>query len=244
MNPIRNVEQAMMPTTSAHAATGTDPVDDELADLAMALIESRYSVAPKHLVAPGPRPDELQRLVQAALTAPDHNDLRPWRLIVIGDDQRGALADLFEACARDRTPPPEAHHLIRAREKAFRAPTLLLAVLRHRPHDDEVPTTERAVTLGAALMAMLLAAHGLGYGAMLTSGRSVRTPRFARAFGLDAEEEAVCFISIGSVHARNRHARLSPHEVLSTWLPGSGLSEPLARGQAASEAQTEAERSR
>jgi len=54
-----------------------------------------------------------------------------------------------------------------------------------------VPLTERAVTLGAALMNLLLAAHGLGYAAMLTSGRAVRTARFAQAMGLGDGEQAV-----------------------------------------------------
>lgn len=211
------------PPTDPAAVNGAADADNaelaELAELALALIDSRFSVAPKHLQAPGPSPEQLQQLVQAALTAPDHNDLRPWRLIAIGDDQRERLADLFEACARDRTPPPEPRHLERARAKAFRAPTLLLAVLRHQPVDDEVPASERAVTLGAALMAMLLAAHGMGYGAMLTSGRSVRTPRFAQAFGLASTEEAVCFISIGTTQAWRQRARPSAHEVLVQWNP-------------------------
>ena len=57
------------------------------------------------------------------------------------------------------TPPED---IARSRDKAHRAPVLLLAVLRATPPDDEVPLVERAVTLGAALMNLLLAAHGLG----------------------------------------------------------------------------------
>jgi hypothetical protein len=60
----------------------------------------------------------------------------------------------------------------------LRAPTLLPAVLRSTPGATEVPLTERAVTLGAALMSLLPAAHGLGFGAMLTSGGAVRATRF------------------------------------------------------------------
>jgi len=198
------------------------PADPELGDLALALIGSRFSVAPKRLLAPGPTPAQLQQLVEAAASAPDHHDLLPWRLVRIADDQRERLAALFEACSRERLPPPDEADVARARAKAFRAPTLLLAVLRLRPEDPEVPESERAVTLGAALMALLLAAHGMGYGAMLTSGRSVRTVRFARAFRLAADEQALCFVSIGTPSEVQRRARPSAHELLADWAPDLG----------------------
>ena len=201
----------------------TDSADeDDIAALALALINSRYSVAPKYLHTPGPTTAQLQQLVEAAASAPDHHELRPWRLLRIGDDQRLTLADLFETCSRERAPPPSEVDIAKARAKALRAPTLLLAVLRLQPEDAEVPATERAVTLGAAMMNLLLAAHGMGYGAMLTSGRSVRTPRFARAFGLGDDEQAVCFVSIGTPDGLRARPRPSAHELLSDWTPAPG----------------------
>lgn len=196
-----------------------DTANQDLADLALALIHSRHSVAPKRLDVPGPSAAELQTIVEAAACAPDHHGLRPWRLVRIADDQRAALADLFEACARERHPEATPADIARSREKAFRAPTLLLAVLRLGADDPDVPTTERTLTLGAALMSLLLAAHGLGYGAMLTSGHAVRTTRFAQAFALAADEQAVCFISIGTAtaKAKQRNPRASAHELMSDW---------------------------
>ena len=203
--------------------------DSETADLAtlvMALIVSRYSVAPKRLQSPGPSPDQLRQMVEAAACAPDHRGLRPWRLIRVADHQRDALADLFEACSRDRvlaqgeTLSPE--DAARSRDKAYRAPMLLLAVLKAAPDDPEVPLVERAVTLGAALMNLLLAAHGLGFGAMLTSGRAVRDPRFARAFALAADEQAMCFVSVGTAISAKRHARGLASDYLDDWHAGPG----------------------
>jgi nitroreductase len=193
--------------------------DTDLAELALALIGSRYSVSPKHLAAPGPTPEQLCRLVEAAASAPDHHELRPWRMIHVGAGQRDALADLFEACSHDRQPPPTPEDIARARAKAYRAPALLLALLRRLPEDPDVPQVERAVTLGAALMNLLLAAHGMGFGAMLTSGRSLRTPRFARAFALAEGEQPVCFVSLGTPTELRSRPRASAHELLSDWRP-------------------------
>jgi len=192
--------------------------------LVLALIGSRYSVAPKRLQAPGPNQDQLQQMVEAAACAPDHRGLRPWRLIRIADHQRDALADLFEACTRERALAQgealAADDIVRSRDKAYRAPMLLLAVLKATPDDPEVPLVERAVTLGAALMNLLLAAHGLGFGAMLTSGRAVRAERFGLAFGLAADEQAMCFVSIGTAISAKRPARGSASDYLDDWKPG------------------------
>ncbi|MDT7837120.1 nitroreductase family protein [Aquabacterium sp. OR-4] len=215
--------------------TPTDDAGDgaDLAALVLALIGSRQSVMPKRLEAPGPDEAQLCQMVDAAACAPDHRGLRPWRLVRIADSQRAALADLFDACTRDRDPAATPEDIARSREKAHRAPVLLLAVLRGEPaqaaqaaqaaDDPEVPLVERAITLGAALMNLLLAAHGLGYGAMLTSGRAVRTPRFARAFALAPGEQAVCFVSIGRArNASHRRGRGVAADFLGDWAPPPG----------------------
>ena len=206
----------------AHDAGHSDPDPDDGADLAglvLALIGSRHSVAPKRLSAPGPDAAQLLQMIEAAACAPDHRALRPWRLIRIADHQREALADLFEACSREREPQANLADLQRSRDKAYRAPTLLLAVLRATPDDPEVTEVERAVTLGAALMSLLLAAHGLGFGAMLTSGRAVRSVRFAQALALTPGEQAVCFVSIGSAPAAaRRRDRATAQDFLGDWV--------------------------
>ncbi|MCU0814214.1 MAG: nitroreductase family protein [Burkholderiaceae bacterium] len=177
---------------------------DDLDAFARALIGSRFSVAPKRLRAPGPSAEQLHAIVEAGATAPDHRELRPWRLLRVAPAQRGALADLFEAALLERDPAAGAPERADARAKAHRAPELLLAVARLEPPHDDVVEHERYVTLGAALMAMLLAAHAMGFAGMLTSGRALRSTRFARGLGLADDERPVCFVSFGTPSAPGR----------------------------------------
>lgn len=195
------------------------PPPTELAELTLALITSRFSVSPKRLVAPGPSAAQLQSLVEAAGCAPDHELLRPWRLVRIAPAQRAALGELFSRSLLERDPaaPPSAQ--AQARDKAIRAPELLLAVAQLEPPHADVSTPERYVALGAALMNLLLAAHGLGFSAMLTSGRALRSARFAQAFSLAAGEQAVCFVAIGTATDVRRRQRPSAFELISDWRP-------------------------
>jgi nitroreductase len=195
------------------------PLSAELAELTLALITSRFSVSPKRLIAPGPNAAQLQNLVEAAGCAPDHELLRPWRLVRIAPEQRAALGDLFVQSLLERDPAAPHDAQAQAHDKAFRAPELLLAVARLEPTHIDVPAPERYVALGAALMSLLLAAHGLGFGAMLTSGQGLRTARFAQAFGLAAGEQAVCFVAIGTASEVRKRQRPSAFELMTNWLP-------------------------
>jgi nitroreductase len=193
----------------------------DLAAFTLALITSRHSVAPKRLVAPGPGPAQLQAIVEAAGCAPDHELLRPWRLIRIAPDQRSALADVFEQSLLERLPDASDSARSQAREKAFRAPELLLAVARLAPAHAGVSDAERHVALGAALQNLLLAAHGMGYAAMLTSGQSLKARHFWLAFQLGEGEQPLCLVSIGTPTEVKRRSRPSAHELMSPWAPGT-----------------------
>jgi len=191
----------------------------DLGALTQALITGRFSVSPKRLVAPGPSVGQLQHMVEAAGCAPDHELLRPWRLIHIAASQREALADVFARALLERLPTASSCAQAQSREKAFRAPELLLAVALIDPPHRDVPETERYVAIGAALMNLLLSAHGMGFAAMLTSGHALRTACFAQAFDLHSGERAVSFVSIGTPIEVRRRSRPSAHELITPWQP-------------------------
>lgn len=96
------------------------------ADLAAALLQSRQTILPKRLGAPGPDAAQLQAMLAAAGHAPDHGRLLPWRFVLVPQEARAALAEVFAQalCERDSAATPEQQE--QAREKAFRAPLLLL----------------------------------------------------------------------------------------------------------------------
>jgi nitroreductase len=96
------------------------------------------------------------------------------------------------------------------REKAHRAPLLLLAVACLGPRDPDVPATERLVSLGAALQNLLLGAHALGYGAGLTSGQAMGSQQLRRLCGLSEGEVLVCCVNIGTATRASHRAQARP----------------------------------
>jgi nitroreductase len=191
------------------ASAASEP-DGDAFSLAQALIGSRQNISPKRLVEPGPSARQLDALLSLAAAAPDHGQLTPWRFIIVGAAERHRLADVFAQALVDRDPKATPEQVQSAREKAHRAPLLLVAVacLGHR--EPNTPPLERMVSMGAAIQNLLLGAHAMGFGAGLTSGRAMSSPRMNRLCGLAEGEAAVCCVNIGTVSQRRAAARLRP----------------------------------
>ena len=108
----------------------------------------------------------------------------------------------FEAGATDA-------ELGRAREKAHRAPLLLLALVDAQRGDPAIDLFERILSAGCAVQNMLLMATALGFGSALTSGKALKSQGLRQLFDLTEGEHALCFVNIGSVKVR-RDVRARP----------------------------------
>jgi nitroreductase len=185
----------------------TDPA--QLADLVHELIASRRNVSPKRLVEPGPDEAQLARIFTAAAAAPDHGEITPWRFVIVPTEQRARLAEAFALALTDRDAQATPVQVQSAREKAYRAPLLVLAVARLGAADPDIAPFERLVSLGCAVQNMLLSAHSMGLGCGLTSGQAMTSPRLRTLFALADGEDAVCCINIGTV-AKHKPGRTRP----------------------------------
>ncbi len=167
------------------------------------------------MVAPGPSMAELRVAVRAALRAPDHGRLLPWRAVVVPDGERETLAELFARFARDVGGTDEDVAI--ERERAFNGPALVAWVARIAPDVPEVPPHEQWMCAGGALANFVNALHLMGYGAKALSGRKCRHPALAQTFCADGEQ-LVAFVCAGTP-ARRPAPRVvdDADEVLSLW---------------------------
>ena len=160
-------------------------------------LAARRHVALRRLQAPGPDAAALARMMDAAAQAPDHGCLLPWRFVLIPAARRDDLGAVFEEALVQRDPAADDAARASAREKAFHAPCLLVAILVDTP-DTSIPTEEKLISLGCALQNVLLAAQAQGFASGLASGGALDTSAMRRLLDLEPHERAVCFIGIGT----------------------------------------------
>lgn len=203
------VYQTVMQDESPSVTALNHYIDNPLADQALGLITARQNISPKRLAEPGPDSKQLTQIFNAAAAAPDHGLLVPWRFIIVPVHRRADLAEVFAQALIERDPGATLKQLEAARDKAFRAPLLMLAVAQLGPCKYGVPPIERMVSVGAAIQNILLSAYTLGYGSGLTSGQAMQSQHMTSLFALMDGEQAVCFINVGTV-SKSKMPRLRP----------------------------------
>ena len=182
----------------AEVSLSSSDIEDHVRQGAIELLLTRHSVGPKHLSTPGPTDVELRLVLAAALRAPDHGKLVPFRFVVIRNDGLARLADLFvdygKRCGKG------GDDLAQEKLRAMQAPVVLAVVARIHS-TDSIPAHEQWMAVGGAVANVLNALHVMGFGAKMLSGLRAADPIIARTFCRD-DEVLAGWISAGTPRAR------------------------------------------
>lgn len=163
---------------------------------ARALLATRRSGKPRDMIAPGPDAAQLRAMLEVAIRTPDHGKLAPWRFVTVGSDRR----DAFAALLRDayRAGKPDAGRLeIEANDQFARQAPALVVALSKPAHASHIPLWEQELSVGAACMNLLAAAHAHGFVASWLTGWAAYSDAVRDAFG-GPDERIAGFIFIGS----------------------------------------------
>ncbi|MEM6581418.1 MAG: nitroreductase family protein [Pseudomonadota bacterium] len=178
-------------------------------------LQSRNS-SPR-LTEPAPSESELEQLLRAALRAPDHAWLRPWRFIHISGERRTAFGEVLERSLCERNPQVDEAARTKARNAPLRAPLITVVVAKLTEHP-KVPAVEQRLSAGCAAQALLFAAEASGYAGMWRTGDAAYDPSVMTALGLAPNEEIVAFLYLGTRDgAAKSLPALEPAEFASSW---------------------------
>jgi len=176
---------------------------------------NRVSVA--RLRDPAPSAEQRERLFAAALRAPDHAQLRPWRFLTVEGEARERLGELFARAVLAVQPEAPAEVLQKARSAPLRAPLLVVVIASLKAHP-RIPDVEQLLSAGCTAHALLLAAHAQGLGAIWRTGDPAYDPQVAAGLGLAGNERIVGFLYLGTPETELREPpRLALSDFVSAW---------------------------
>ena len=163
-----------------------------------------------------PRP-LIEKLMSAAVQAPNHHKVRPWRFVVLTGNGLNQLGDVMAASLRDRNPdlPPEA--LDKTRALPRRAP-LVIAVGVDKPNEPKVSQIENVVAASAACQNLLLAADAEGLGVKWRTGEWAEDVRVKEFLGFAPDQHLIAFLYIGYPENPVSHEPRPSFEDRTVWM--------------------------
>ncbi len=182
---------------------------------AMEVLRTRYSAS--KLGEPAPSGQAIEAMLDAAARAPDHGRLRPWRLILIDGTARRAFGELLAESLARRNPLAGAPVLAREREKALRAPVIVVVATRF-DRSAKIPVVEQIVSAGCAAHGLMLAAFAQGLGAFWRTGEAACDEVVKAGLGIGPDDLIVGFIYIGTdVGAAPTRPRPTAQDFAQRW---------------------------
>lgn len=147
------------------------------------------------LQAPAPEGEALENIMQAALRAPDHACLTPWRFIVCTGDGLAKLGEIYQSSAIKLNKEQES--VDRALQLPNRAPMVIVAICQYEEHP-KVPRVEQISSTACAVQAMQMAALTQGFGGVWRTGSYAFDDHVKQSLALSEDDEIVGFLYLGT----------------------------------------------
>lgn len=183
----------------------------------MDAIRTRRSV--KHFSAEPVAREQIERLLEAAVLAPNHRMTQPWRFLVLGPEAAAAYARVQADRKAARNADPAVAAAVRRKvEQEYAAVPVMIGVAMRLDDDAEVREEDFAASY-MAVDNICLEAMELELGTHLRSGAVLEDARVRDALRLGAGERLIAMIQLGHPAEQPAPKPRRAAAELTTWLP-------------------------
>jgi len=178
---------------------------------------SRRSYARCNLVKPAPNKAQVETLLQAAMSVPDHGNLKPWRFILI---QEQGIQDLSMLVKKKYAATMSEEDLASFVEEISATP-MMVFVCSNLTLEHRVSVLDQQLAGGAVCEHILLAAHALGFAGIWHTSETDDDLR--QLLSLKKEDDILGVLSIGTAKRTSKAKRKSFSYLTQTWDGEHGL---------------------
>lgn len=159
----------------------------------------------------------IEKLLDAAVQAPNHYKVRPWRFIVLTGDGLQKLGEAMSASLQERHPEYPQEAFDKARATPHQAP-LVIAVGVDKPSEAKVSEIENIAAVSAAIQNLLLAAHALGLGAKWRTGEWATDVKVKEFLGFEPDQHLIGFVYVGYPDFIGEYPARPSYEDRTVWM--------------------------
>ncbi len=169
------------------------------------------------LIEPFPDSNEMEKIYQAALRAPDHAKLKPARFIQITGQGLNKLSSVFYDFAKNELMIKDESVLQKYKDAPFRAPMIIILVTKHQEHP-KVPLIEQKLSTAASAQNILLALESYGYAGIWRTGKFSFNNKLLKYLNLDDNNTILGYLYVGTRDGdKKKISNYSVDEFVSIW---------------------------
>jgi nitroreductase len=162
---------------------------------------------------------EIEELIAAAVTAPNHRMTQPWTFYVLGPKARQAFGEVLGKRKAAKVTDPDAAREVVAKVSAeHRDLPAMIAVAVSVSDDPEIREEDYASAF-MAIENLAIAAHAMGLGTHLKSGAVMADPTARAAMGVRDGERVVATIHLGEPGAAAPERPRKTVSEVTSWVP-------------------------
>ena len=162
---------------------------------------------------------EIETMLDAAITAPNHRLTQPWRFYVMGPEARRAygyaLGNRKAKKLEDATAAEKLRNTVADEHMAL---PLMIAVAVVEHENPEIREEDASATM-MAIQNISIAAVALGLGTHIKTGAVMQDPAARAAAGVREGERIVALINVGEPTVVPPAKERKAASALTTWLP-------------------------
>ena len=159
----------------------------------------------------------IEKMLSAAVQAPNHYKVRPWRFVVLTGDGRNKLGDVMAASQRDQHPDFPQEAFDKTRTLPLRAP-VVIAVGVDKSTEEKVLEIENIVATATACQNLLLAAQAEGIAVKWRTGEWARDAKVKEFLGFTPDQHLIAFLYIGYPEFVAEYQPRPSFEDRTTWI--------------------------
>lgn len=146
-----------------------------------------------------PPREVIERLIEAAVEAPNHHNTEPWRFFVLTGPAREQLGEVLAERLKRAWYGDESKleaGLMAERAKPLRSPVLIVVGVKHSDNE-RIDAREDLQAASAGIQNLLLAAHSYGLTTVWRTGEGVYDDAVKAHFGLSPQDEIAGMVYLG-----------------------------------------------
>jgi nitroreductase len=174
------------------------------------LIQSRRSIAPENFSERKIQREQIERLIQCAVYAPNHKNTQPWNFHVFIEESMNRLREILPTLL----PESETTKINRMN---IRLNQTSAAVKHTYTPTEKVDEEEELLATACAVQNMLLMAHASGFSGFWSTPKFIKKEVFSELLELPLNQKCLGIIYFGYTKMNWPSSHRKPIEYVTTW---------------------------